>query len=143
VPANVTSCQVRVERSALTQVLTNVLLNAVESLPADHGEVEARVSGTDGEWCVEVRDNGCGIPESYMRDHLFRPFRSTKDAGLGIGLYQCKVLVEAAGGRIHITSLPNSGTTVRLMLPAARSGLASAAEVRRSAEHGQADGTHR
>jgi signal transduction histidine kinase len=143
VPANVTSCQVRVERSALTQVLTNVLLNAVESLPADHGEVEARVSGTDGEWCVEVRDNGCGIPESYMRDHLFRPFRSTKDAGLGIGLYQCKVLVEAAGGRIHITSLPNSGTTVRLMLPAARSGLASAAAVRRSAEHGQADGTHR
>lgn len=137
VPPGVTACQVRAERGALTQVVTNLLVNAVESLPPDRGEIEVRVVRDLADWCVEVRDNGCGIPEAYMRDDLFRPFRSTKDAGLGIGLYHCKVLIEAAGGRIHVSSQPNVGTTAQVILPAAGDGAATTVTLHEDVMHGQ------
>jgi signal transduction histidine kinase len=69
-------------------------------------------------WRVEVRDNGRGIPETFLRDHLFRPFRTTKEAGFGIGLYECKTIVEAAGGSIEVQSQVQNGTTVGITLPA-------------------------
>lgn len=137
VPPDTTVCQVRVEPGALTQVLTNLLVNAVESLPPDRGEIDVRIVRDLADWCIEVRDNGCGISAAYMRDDLFRPFRSTKDAGLGIGLYHCKVVIEGAGGRIHVSSTPNVGTTVQIILPAASDVAAATVNVREGVVHGQ------
>src|SRR5262249_39705652 len=122
--------------SVLTQVLTNLLVNAVESLPSDRGEIDVRVYRDLADWCLEVRDNGCGIPDAYMRDDLFRPFRSTKDAGFGIGLYHCKVMVEAAGGRITVRSQEHIGTTVQVILPAA-DDIPAAAGAHEGFSHGQ------
>jgi putative PEP-CTERM system histidine kinase len=136
-PPDVTACPVRAETLALTQVLTNLLVNAVESLPPERGEIDVRIVRDLADWCIEVRDNGCGIPAAYMRDDLFRPFRSTKDAGLGIGLYHCKVVIEAAGGRIHVTSEQNVGTTVQIILPAAPDVAAATANRREGVAHGQ------
>jgi signal transduction histidine kinase len=87
---------------------------------------------------VEVRDSGGGIPEEFIREHLFRPFRSTKESGLGIGLYQCKTLVEAAGGTIAVRSRPQAGTTVVVTLPAAPAG-----PMMMDGEHGETDAPRR
>jgi len=114
----VQACPVMVDRSAITQVLTNLLVNAVESLPAEAGDVALTIDRVDEGWRIRVRDNGQGIPEAFLRDHLFRPFRTTKETGFGIGLYQCKTIVEAARGTITITSQPGMGTTVTVTLPA-------------------------
>jgi signal transduction histidine kinase len=119
VAANLPACFVRIERAVLTQVLTNLLVNAVESLPPDRGEVEICIQPAATDWLINVSDNGCGIPERYMREDLFHPFRSTKDGGMGVGLYHCKVLVEAAGGGISVRSKEGVGTAVTLKLAAA------------------------
>lgn len=117
-PEGIQTCPLLIDREALTEVLTNLLTNAVESLGPDSGEVVVCVARVADRWRVDVRDNGRGIPETFVRDHLFRPFRTTKEAGLGIGLFQCKTIVETVGGTITVSSAENIGTTVTVMLPA-------------------------
>jgi putative PEP-CTERM system histidine kinase len=116
-PEQLEECPVTATRSAMAQVFTNVLVNAVESLPLQGGAVAVAITPAPGGWTVEVRDNGCGIAPDFLRHHLFRPFRTTKDEGLGIGMYQCKTIVEAAGGTIAVSSAEHAGTTVTVTLP--------------------------
>jgi len=54
---------------------------------------------------------------AYLKDSLFRPFQSTKKKGLGIGLFQSRMVVEAHGGSIQVDSEPGKGTTVRVSFP--------------------------
>jgi len=57
------------------------------------------------------------MSEDFVRTSLFRPFSSTKSAGLGIGLVQCKSIVEAHGGGITVESRPGQGTAFTVRLP--------------------------
>jgi putative PEP-CTERM system histidine kinase len=116
--------QVSGNRHELQQVLLNLLLNAKEALaarqpPLAAGETGMRVRVVPGGAFarVEVTDRGPGLsPEAVRR--LFEPFRSTKDGGLGIGLYECRRIVEGLGGRIRVTSVLGEGTTFQVELPA-------------------------
>jgi len=54
----------------------------------------------------------------FIEQSLFRPFRTTKKKGLGVGMFQAKMIVEAHGGRIQVKSEQRSGTTVTVTLPA-------------------------
>ena len=54
----------------------------------------------------------------FVRDSLFRPFQSTKKKGLGIGMFQSRMIVEQHGGSIQVESEAGKGTTVRVSLPA-------------------------
>lgn len=139
VPDGAVPCFVRADRGALAQVFTNLLVNAVESLPPEGGAVEIAVRPAGCNLRIEIRDNGCGIPEAYLREHLFHPFRSTKDGGMGIGLYQCKVMVEAAGGTVGVQSQEGRGTTVTVQLPAVAPSEAASKREGASVEHGEAD----
>jgi signal transduction histidine kinase len=56
-------------------------------------------------------------PEFIQRS-LFRPFQTTKKNGLGIGMFQSKMIVEVHGGRIAVESQPGAGTTFQVFLPA-------------------------
>jgi putative PEP-CTERM system histidine kinase len=96
-------------------VLINLLSNAAESI-ADNGEIEIRVARFDHAVEIAISDTGCGIPQDQLNT-LFAPFRSSKKKGLGIGLYQCKTIVEAHGGKIYVESVVNRGTTFHIELP--------------------------
>lgn len=102
-------------RDQLQQVLTNVVLNAKQAID-DHGEIEISLTRTEHSVIIAVRDTGKGIPVS-MLDHLFRPSQSSRPGGLGIGLYQCKKIVEAHGGSIRLESQEGEGTRVWIELP--------------------------
>jgi len=65
---------------------------------------------------VTVADTGPGVEPEELRT-LFQPFRTTKEGGLGIGLFQCKRILEAHRGTIHIESEVGRGTSVRIELP--------------------------
>jgi len=128
VPRELRTCPIAADRIAVAQVFRNLLVNAAESLPGREGTIMVSVGKDGGSWRIEVRDNGRGMSQTFLRESLFRPFRTTKEAGLGIGLYQCKATVEAAGGTIAVDSAENIGTAVTITLPecsAARSRAAA------------------
>ena len=68
---------------------------------------------------VEIEDNGAGMEPAFVSERLFRPFDSTKGSkGMGIGAYQVREFVRAAGGDVEVHSAPGKGTTFRIVLPA-------------------------
>jgi len=103
----------------LYKVVHNLLLNAYEAI---HGQGKIQVSTrvNDGQVIFNVSDTGPGILPDFIDNSLFKPFRTTKKKGFGIGLYQCKTIVEAHGGRIEVESEPGVGTTFSVYLPAKR-----------------------
>lgn len=122
--------EVVADRRQLTRVLVNLLTNARESLEGrGHVEVEAGVrhepSGA-ARFEMKVADDGRGMSEEFVRTRLFRPFSTTKKDGLGIGLAQCRTIVEAHGGHIEVRSRPGAGTTFTVSIPAAPAGPARA-----------------
>ncbi len=100
----------------LQSVFTNLLLNACDAVGMN-GRITVETT-RQGEWvALSVSDNGCGMSEQFIKNSLFRPFRSTKKKGLGIGMFQSKTIVEAHRGKIHVESELGVGTTFRVMLP--------------------------
>ena len=102
-------------RDQLQQVLLNVVLNAKQAI-GEKGEISIVIEQSNGFVVVTVSDTGSGIPDS-MLESLFRPLQSRKPGGLGIGLYQCKQIVEAHQGTILLQSQEGTGTQVRIALP--------------------------
>jgi len=107
---------VRFGREQLSQVLTNLLLNAMQAV-GEQGEVRISTQQVDHSVVITVADDGPGIPAGGLQN-LFRPFQTTKAGGLGLGLYQCKRTVEAYQGTISVHSVVGRGTEVRIQLPA-------------------------
>jgi signal transduction histidine kinase len=68
---------------------------------------------------IGIADRGVGMTAEFIREHLFRPFTSSKHDGFGIGVYQARELLRQAGGDLIATSEPNRGTTMQIVLPAA------------------------
>lgn len=86
---------------------------------------------------VEVVDHGGGMSPEFIRDELFRPFRSTKPDGHGIGAFQARELLRDAGGDLLVLSRLGEGTTMRLLLPSVRSLLPDPAQGERNAFPGE------
>jgi len=109
--------KLKVDPELMKRVLVNLLLNANEAI-SENGRILVSTSSGDGWVAFQVEDDGKGIPREFMEKFLFRPFRTSKPKGMGIGLFQCRAIVEAHGGRIEVESQEGRGTTVRVVLPA-------------------------
>jgi putative PEP-CTERM system histidine kinase len=105
------------DQEQFTKVVTNLVLNAREAI-SGRGEIHLGTDRTEGWIVLTVRDTGCGMTPDYINRALFRPFQTTKKSGLGIGMFQSKMIVEAHGGRITVASEPGRGTTFQVYLPA-------------------------
>ena len=100
----------------IRNVITNLLLNAREAL-AQGGTIRVATSREDPWAVLAVTDNGCGMSPEFVSRSLFRPFQTTKKHGIGVGMFQCKMIVEAHQGKIGVESEPGRGTTFRVKLP--------------------------
>jgi putative PEP-CTERM system histidine kinase len=98
------------------KVLTNLVMNANEALNGN-GVIRVGTVYEGGTVSVSIRDNGCGMSEEFIENSLFRPFQTTKKKGLGIGLFHCKMIVEAHRGKIEVSSIIGKGTEFRVILP--------------------------
>jgi len=114
---NVTDLQIDGEQ--IQKVVGNLLLNANEAVAAG-GEITVSTSMSDGWAQLTVRDTGCGMSREFIETRLFKPFQTTKPKGMGIGLFHCKTIVEAHGGRIEVESEEGKGSTFRVFLPGRR-----------------------
>jgi putative PEP-CTERM system histidine kinase len=107
---------VRVDRDQLQAVVTNLVLNARDAV-GGAGRIAVRTERSGEVTLLSVEDTGCGMTPEFVRDSLFRPFQSTKKKGLGIGMFQARMVVEKHGGSIQVESEPGRGTTFRVSLP--------------------------
>ena len=104
--------------------ITNLLLNSLDALDESTGEnrkIFIQASQIeDGMIQIVLSDNGTGI-EPEKLPHLFEPFFTTREDGMGIGLAISKTIVETHGGKITAENSPRGGTVVRFTLKAGRS----------------------
>jgi len=112
---------IRHETSDMEQETQNRdTLKSLKSLNVERGTTST-ISGLKSDVSyavVSVSDTGCGMSQEFIRDRLFQPFQTTKDRGLGIGLYQCKAIIDAYGGVIDVQSRQGAGSkfTVKLKI---------------------------
>jgi signal transduction histidine kinase len=100
----------------LVEVFVNLLDNAGDAL-GNTGRVTVTCRGTANQGVeVLIEDNAGGIPE-HLHGHVFDPFVTTKEDGLGLGLWMVKLYVELINGTINIRTVTGQGTRFRIMLP--------------------------
>lgn len=109
---------VRIDPEQIQTALTNLVLNAKDAV-GDDGKIHIATTRNNGWAVLQVTDNGCGISREFLAQSLFRPFQTTKKKGIGIGMYQTRMIVEAHAGRIEVDSEVGKGTTFRILLPLA------------------------
>jgi signal transduction histidine kinase len=122
---------VEADPNLLGQVVVNLVVNARDAMPrGGHlklvtdlvtvapGEQSHGSDAYAGRFVrIVVSDDGCGMSRHFIDKMLFRPFSSTKKRGMGIGLFQSKMIVEAHQGKIEVESEEGKGATFRVILP--------------------------
>ncbi len=111
----VSPVQVSADPDQLTQVLLNLILNAIQILPSQ-GHVAIHLEQQMGFACIAVADNGPGVPESQQQQ-LFDTFFSHRAGGIGLGLAVVKQIVEAHGGKISYSRSAWQGAQFNIQLP--------------------------
>ncbi len=102
----------------LEQLFAHLVQNAIDASEPD-GPVSVAMR-RDGEMArVDVADQGTGMSAAFVRNELFKPFRSTKTSGFGIGAYEARDIVKALGGRLDVVSREGEGTLFTVLLPLA------------------------
>jgi signal transduction histidine kinase len=112
------------DTSRLVQVILNLVVNAMQALPAERKEANQIWVNTweDKDMVViEVADNGPGVPVQD-RERIFEPFQTTRDIGhaTGLGLFVSRNIVNAWAGWVTVDERPGGGARFRVSLPAAR-----------------------
>jgi len=79
--------------------------------------VSVRLERMGANACIKVNDSGHGMSGEFLREHLFKPFQTTKSSGMGIGAYESFQYVNELGGRVSVDSTIDVGTEVRVSLP--------------------------
>ena len=110
-PAATRGHEERIER-----IVGHVVQNAFDATAVD-GRVWLRLDRAGGQALIEIGDTGHGMTQEFVRERLFKPFQTTKKAGMGIGAYESFQYVQELGGKIEVDSQLNRGTVVTMSLP--------------------------
>jgi two-component system sensor histidine kinase BaeS len=107
--------RINADPDRLSQILINLISNSFKAV-SPGGRV-AIIASSDCDWvCIEITDNGCGIPAEDL-PYVFERFYKGKSGGLGLGLAIVQELVTAHGGTVSVRSLAGSVTSFRVMFP--------------------------
>jgi putative PEP-CTERM system histidine kinase len=106
----------RGDEERLERIVGHLVQNALDATPAD-GRVWLELGRQAGQARIIVGDTGHGMTQDFIRERLFKPFQTTKSAGMGIGAYESFQYVRELGGTIAVKSEPDAGTEITLLLP--------------------------
>ena len=118
-PASLAALRVRADARRVDAILRHLFQNALEAA-GDQGSIVIGLRRDRNFAVIEVRDSGQGMDLDFIRSELFRPFRSTKHGGMGIGAFQCRAYARELGGDLEAISSVGAGTTMRVTLPMLR-----------------------
>ncbi|HBH88030.1 MAG TPA: hypothetical protein DDY17_10590 [Syntrophaceae bacterium] len=113
---------VDIDAEQLVQVILNITFNAIEAMPAGGtlifrtSKIESSDGGAVG---ISIRDTGTGIKKEEIKN-IFKPFFTTKERGVGLGLAICQKIIKNHGGYIRVKSIPHQGTIFYIRLDAAQ-----------------------
>jgi C4-dicarboxylate-specific signal transduction histidine kinase len=114
--------QVQGDPVALEQIIHNLLSNAVQALergPTPGRRLSVTVQADANQASLTVQDNGPGIAPDVLA-HVFEPFFSTRDGGMGLGLSLCETLAQGMGGQLQAAHAKPQGAVFTLTLPVAK-----------------------
>lgn len=100
----------------LERIIGHMVQNAFDATDPP-GRVWLRLGRESGMALVEVGDTGRGMSDEFVRERLFKPFQTTKQAGMGIGAYESYQYVQELGGKIQVDSELDRGTVIKILLP--------------------------
>ncbi len=100
----------------LERVIGHMVQNAFDATQSP-GRVWLKLDRISGQALIEVGDTGQGMSEEFVRERLFKPFQTTKQAGMGIGAYESFQYVQELGGKITVNSQLGKGTIIAVLLP--------------------------
>lgn len=105
------------DENLLSQVMTILISNAADAVAEKpNGTIRIKAFlNESGKACIDIEDNGTGIPAEILGE-IFTPFFTTKPNGTGIGLSIARQIIHLHGGRLEVDSIPNKGTTLRIIL---------------------------
>lgn len=112
----------------IERVIGHIVQNALDATERG-GDVSVRLERRDKQALVQVSDTGHGMTPEFLRERLFKPFQTTKPAGMGIGAYESFQYVHELGGKVLVDSEVDVGTQVSLLLPLFETGPGWGAEV--------------
>lgn len=105
------------DKNHIIRVLTNLIKNAIQSIPIGRrGRIEIILYKQRERAVVKIADNGCGIPDS-MKDKVFYPNFTTKNSGTGLGLAIVRDIIDSSNGYIYFHTYENKGTEFYIELP--------------------------
>jgi len=108
---------VPLEKGRLLNVLAHLIENAQQATEPQ-GEIVLTLSKMNNMRVIEIKDNGQGMDDEFVRNRLFKPFDTTKgNAGMGIGMYESREFIRQLGGDIYVKSKPEKGTIITLHIP--------------------------
>lgn len=105
-------------QSGINQIFINILKNAIEAMH-NGGEVTIQGKRTNDSIVIQIKDNGCGIPQEEMAK-IGNPFFTTKESGMGLGLMVSMRIIQNHKGTMRIESEVGKGTMVEVVLPIAK-----------------------
>ena len=108
--------EVLADWASLERVIGHLVQNAIEATPKD-GQVLVTLVKGDDTALIEVKDTGHGMSAEFILERLFKPFESTKSAGMGIGVFESYEYARELGGRLEVVRSDSRGTTFRITLP--------------------------
>ncbi len=113
------SYTVKADKNQLLAILGHLVQNAQDATD-DNGKITITQKCGFDEILIEVEDNGSGMDEDFLKNNLFKPFKTTKGSkGMGIGVYEAREIILALGGEIEVFSELGKGTRFRISIPAA------------------------
>lgn len=98
------------DRSKLQIAFSNILINAIEAMEYEKGELSVTITESPATYTVAIKDNGKGIPAEHL-SKLFEPFFTMKKNGMGLGLSAAYGIFKSHKATMHVESVVNNGTT--------------------------------
>ncbi|MDL2353684.1 MAG: PEP-CTERM system histidine kinase PrsK [Pseudomonadota bacterium] len=107
---------VQADGERLERVVGHLIQNAIEATARD-GRVDIELTRHADAVLIRISDTGEGMSEDFIRERLFKPFESTKSAGMGIGVFESLEYVRELGGTLEVSSVESRGTVFSITLP--------------------------
>ncbi len=110
------------DEESIETIFMHLIENAREACEENKAKIAIELSREGNFAIIKVIDNGHGMEQDFIKNELFRPFRSTKKNGYGIGAYESREMIKRLGGKLDVKSNKGMGTTMKVYLRLANAG---------------------